>query len=902
MQCLKSKKSKFPSIKMARKQFLAASLVLIIALSSVVGMQIASAHTPAWTLPTWCFVTVTNNPIGVNQQVIIVFWLHDPPPTASGMYGDRWTFYVDITKPDGTKEQLGPIKSDPVGSGYVLYTPDQIGNYTIVSRFPESTVTGLPLPPGSSVPLSKPDYVNDTYSASQSDPITLMVQNDPITGWVEPSIPTGYWERPINSANRDWYVLAGNWLAGAAQTIYPNTNFAYGKGPESPHILWSKEYWAGGIMDARFGNTGYQTAHYEGLSLSPPIILNGKLYYNVNSLPKEGWYCVDLDTGETEYFRNTTGPVTGVSGSSSGSIPGESLAFGQILNYDSPNQHGGMPYLWSTNDPDSPNTWRMYDAFTGNYICRINNVPASGTAVYGKDGSILRYYLQNYGNATNPNYYLQCWNTTRAITYKPSYSSNEYWMWRPGLNMTYDGRNGYSLNVSIPITSGTIKAVREDQYVIGGTDGQNDARGLILGTMWAISLKPGEEGKLLWNYSFTPPRAAAISVQEVNRYRAMMYETISPEDGVFIYRQDLTRQYWGFDLYTGKQLWESKPESQMQYYGLSSADCTGIYDGKFFSYGYGGQVTAYDIKTGEVVWQYTAEQVGFESPYGNYPVGIAAIADGKLYLTTSEHSPTQPLFRGSYLRCINATDGKEIWKVLHWSAAMAAGSGVSIADGRLVSLNLYDNKIYCYGKGPSATTVTASPKVVELGHSVMIEGTVTDQSPGAKGTPAISDADQQAWMEYLYGQQIKPENAKGVTVHLTAIDSNGEAQDLGTVTSDANGIFKKMWQPSILGEYTILATFEGSQAYGGSHAETTFGVEKIQTQAQTTPQPTAESTATPSSQPTPTISATVSTPSSPSPSPAAATSDMPVAIYIAVVSVAIIAAVAIAAVALKKRS
>lgn len=233
---------------------------------------------------------------------------------------------------------------------------------------------------------------------------------------------------------------------------------------------------------------------------------------------------------------------------------------------------------------------------------------------------------------------------------------------------------------------------------------------------------------------------------------------------------------------------------------------------------------------------------------------------------------------------------------------MAAGSGVAIADGRLVSLNLYDNKIYCYGKGPSATTVTALPKVVELGHSVMIEGTVTDQSPGAKGTPAISDADQQAWMEYLYGQQIKPDNAKGVTVHLTAIDSNGEAQDLGTVTSDANGIFKKMWQPSTLGEYTIIATFEGSQAYGGSHAETTFGVEKIQTQAQTTPQPTTESTATPSSQPTPTISATVSTPSSPSPSPAAATSDMPVAIYIAVVSVAIIAAVAIAAVALKKRS
>ena len=34
-----------------------------------------------------------------------------------------------------------------------------------------------------------------------------------------------------------------------------------------------------------------------------------------------------------------------------------------------------------------------------------------------------------------------------------------------------------------------------------------------------------------------------------------------------------------------------------------------------------------------------------------------------------------------------------------------------IADGFIVGLNFYDNQIYCYGKGPSATTVTASPKI-----------------------------------------------------------------------------------------------------------------------------------------------------------------------------------------------
>ena len=60
------------------------------------------------------------------------------------------------------------------------------------------------------------------------------------------------------------------------------------------------------------GPIGYATYHYEGIDFQPPIILNGKLYYNVESLPREGWRCLDLYTGEELYFRNTTGPVVGV--------------------------------------------------------------------------------------------------------------------------------------------------------------------------------------------------------------------------------------------------------------------------------------------------------------------------------------------------------------------------------------------------------------------------------------------------------------------------------------------------------------------------------------------------------------------------------------------------------------
>ena len=824
------------------------ALILMLTFSAtILALPMVSAHDPAWEVPTFSFISLSRNPIGVNQEVFIIFWLNEAPKTAVGGYGDRWKFSVEVTTPSGSEETLGPFTSDPVGTGYALYSPNQIGTYTFVAKFHEYTITGLPIPPGFTIDtIRNADYVNDTFLASTSDPVQLDVQEDTIEPWKETPLPEEYWTRPINSMNREWASLAANWLAGAAQNVGPTYNFAFGPGPESSHIMWATPMWAGGFMDTRFGNTAYQSIHYEGIGLSPPIILNGKIYYNIRSLPREGWQVIDLYTGEKLWFQNTTGPVTRVSASSSGSIPGGSLAFGQIYDYHSPNQHGGFPYLWSTSGPSG--TWQMFDAETGNYICSIANVSAQGTQVYGKDGSILYYRINNNR--------LTVWNTSQAIWWKPYWSSNEYWMWRPGLNETYDGNNGFSLDVPVPDLPGIIRAVREDECIIGGTEGTNyPDNPVVQGNLWALSLEKGQEGTLLWNITFTPPLASAVPGETVNTYRGMRYETISPEDGVFIFREQLTRKYWGYSLETGEQLWESTPENSMQFYGLSTARNTNIYQGKFFSYGYGGTVTCYNITTGEILWVYTAKQEGFESPYGNYPIGIAAVADGKLYLTSSEHSPTQPLWRGSYLRCINATDGEEIWKVSHWSTGMAAGAGVFIADGFVVSLNSYDNRIYCYGKGPSATTVTIQDDVAAWGDSVLFKGTVTDQSPGTKqleqasrfpnGVPAVSDASQEGWMEYVYMQQACPTSVEGVEVKLETLDPNNNFYEIGRTTTDASGFYSLDWQPPVPGKYTIYATFEGSESYYRSYSETAMLVTEassLSTQMEpelTTPEPTA---------------------------------------------------------------
>lgn len=827
-------------MKIKRKTFgsLIALILILTMTLPIINLPIAKAHSPPWVYPTWCYCVVVNEVIGVGQTEKIIFWVNSLPPTANGQYGDRWKFTIDIMKPDGRNETLGPLTSDPVGSGYTMYTPAEPGNYTIVVKFPETSLTGIPKKPG--VPDSQQTgyaYINDTYLASTSDPVSFYVQEEPIELWHETPLPNEYWVRPIHSANIYWYTLAGNWLGGAAQNVGPTTNFGYGLGPESPHIMWSTPAFTGGLMDARFGDYGYVTSHYQGLTFSP-LILDGKIFFNApNSQMKVGWYCLDLYTGEQLYFRNTTGPVTGIGGGfdAHGSIAEQSLAFAQIYDPELANQMGGYPYLWSTTAATS-NTWLMYDAYTGNYICSVANVSSSGTAVYAKDGSILRYNLAGSG----ANMRLTVWNTTQAIWFKGTqqmfesgdysgFSGNNYESWRPYLNYTFDGNHGFSLNVSIPAVQGSIRAVREDQFVIGGTPGSNNENGITKGHLWALNLdrSKGAVGSLLWNVSFTPPSSAGN--------KTISMGTVDPEDGVFLFACTQTRTRWGFSLETGEQLWESEPEDTMKYYGMTNIN---IYQGKLISGCYlnGGILICYDIKTGEVLWKYEPKQIGTESPFGYYPAQIGPIADGKIYIYSSPLWRTQPLWRGSYLRCINASNGVELWKVLHYGSAV-------IADGYLIGMNFYDNKIYSYGRGPTALTVTAPDTGVELGKSLVIRGTVTDISPGAEqleqasrfpnGLPAVSDESQQAWMEYVYGQQALPTNLTGVPVRIDVLDSNNNYRTIGETTSDASGMFTYTWTPDIEGSYMVYAAFTGSKSYWPASSETSFSVD----QAAPTPSP-----------------------------------------------------------------
>ncbi len=150
-------------------------------------------------------------------------------------------------------------------------------------------------------------------------------------------------------------------------------------------------------------------------------------------------------------------------------------------------------------------------------------------------------------------------------------------------------------------------------------------------------------------------------------------------------------------------------------------------------------------------------------------------------------------------------------------------------------------------------------------------------------------------MEYLYQQQPKPTDAKGVTVYITAIDPNGNWQDIGNVTSDIDGNFAVMWTPPVSGLYKITATFAGSNSYYGSHAVSNLGVSEA-------PASSPNMTPTPTPTATPTVTPTSSATITPSVAPTGTSGNgIGTEYYIAIAAAVIIILVVAIAVVLRRR-
>ena len=336
-----------------KNKIAATTIVIFFVLSMTASITLvpnAYAHSPPWDIPTFSFLSLSPNPAGIGQSALIAFWLNIVPPTANGAYGDRWQFTLNVTTPSGTTSMLGPFTSDPAGSSYTTYAPSTLGNYTFQMFFPGQTLAGANPPP---VPNSYSTSANigDYFEPSNSSIETLVVQQQPATVLPQTPLPTGYWQNPIDAQNGFWSVLAGNWLgtgiSSRGSNWYNSTaNYnAYTTTPLSAHILWTKPIANGGVIGGEYGSTDesdyYMGSAYEPF-LRPPIIIGGTLYYDQPNPPRYGFYAVNLRNGQQIYYNNGTAgaPATTYS---AGSYTYPQITCGQVLNYITPNQYGGIP-------------------------------------------------------------------------------------------------------------------------------------------------------------------------------------------------------------------------------------------------------------------------------------------------------------------------------------------------------------------------------------------------------------------------------------------------------------------------------------------------------------------------------------------------------------------------------
>jgi hypothetical protein len=756
----------------SRNKVLATAIVAILLLSMlsfVITPASAADRQP------YAFLSARPNPVGVNQTVLIVMWLDMLPGVAyPGVATANWkNFTLTITSPDGHIETVVQ-DSDPAASTYVTWIPTQTGNYTLNFRYPGETIAG------------------NNYLPSTAPNITLVVQTDPIPDFPTSPLPSGYWSRPIQASNREWATIANNWYgvpilfgntwAGGSNWV-PN-----GTAPDSAHILWTKEKEIGGLVGGEFGDIGfYSGGSYEN-KWTPPVIIDGRLYYNqrLGSSSNLGLVCVDLATGEELWFQN-----------------GTTITCGQVLNFDAPNQHGAFAYLWSMGT-----TYRLYDAFTGIEILQIVNA-TTGRIRFDEAGNLLVYVLNGQQNR------LTLWNSTKCIV--AANPGNPYgWQWRPVGGGRLDWSTGIEWNVSVPDVPGvqTISTMGENVIIAANSP----ETGIISVTGYSTV-----NGTQFWNFNLTSVEPAG-------------YFFTSEVDGRFAWFRQETMQWTAFNAYTGERLW-GPTEPYSNAWGMYTSSVIGlgasspvIAYGKLYAVAYDGMIHCYDMETGHNDWNYFIGNAGYETPYGTWPLagGLHVVADGKVYATTGEHSPNHPLIRGAKIVCVNATTGDEIWRSTGWLQTPA------IADGTLVAFNHYDNRIYAFGKGASSVTVTAPDALVTSPTKILIKGTVTDISPGTNeneqamrfpsGVPVVSDASMSGWMEYVYMQGVRPENITGVTITLDVLDANGNYRPIGETVSDANGFFSYEWEPDIAGKFTVYATFGGSNSYWPAYAVTAFTV------------------------------------------------------------------------------
>ena len=790
------------------------TLILMLTISAIIVALPVGAQ-PGTTQASFPVLSLIPDEAVVGQQILISYGI--TRQTAWPQSG--WTgLTVDIKKPDGSTETIGPFNTDTTGLGGTPFTPTMAGTYTFVVKYPaqevEIGVAGV--------------EAGTMMDASQTPEIPLEVTTGEASNiFPGTPLPNEYWVRPIDAQNREWFAVSGSWLDGAYIRSHYNRNAPFNDGPETGHILWEMVQDMGGLAGGDRGYNSHEDGDaYEG-KWGNPIIVSGILIGRRFVRGTTTTYAVNLRSGEMMWEK----------------ILGEDIdlalspAFGQVFYWSTLNNHGCYSYLWATQGT----TWHAFDPLTGRWEYSMTDVPR-GTRVPGTNGEIMLYNIDEEDGT------LSIWNSTAAY-YNMRLAQEGYdnplqiynsGRWRP-IGTTFPAGNGTQLDITnsasgldggVEIVIPGVKAVGTNMNWAGGALEPNPQ-------IWAIDLRPGSEGNLIFNEPWPTPETGV-------HYDFPGSHPFSIEYDLFVITGKETRTHYGISMTTGEQLWATTAfEPYNNAYSNIYMDPWGqsvCYEDKLITAGFGGVVTAYNLLDGSMLWQYEGGNEYGEFLFGNdWSLPTAFTTDGKIYLFHTEHSAIDPKPRGAPAVCIDIATGNEVWRIDGLRFGTRWGGQAIIGDSVIAGFSSYDNTIVAVGKGPSELTVSAPDTSVPLGNKVLVKGTVMDVSPGTtaaeqtlrfpNGVPAVSDADMSEWMLYVYKQRPRPAMASGVTVKIEAVDPNGNYKNIGTTTSDVYGNYGLDFEPEIEGTYMVIASFEGSGAYFGSTSTTYVNVGKALTPA-----------------------------------------------------------------------
>jgi outer membrane protein assembly factor BamB len=801
-----------------KKLLFALILTVLLATPMIMQATTTTKAQTALTFPTYLYTSVSPNPVGVGQTVFISLFFTKPvaSPVAGGAFlGTSLVYYtgmtVNIVKPDGSNATLGPFTADATGGvGNIQYIPSVTGNYVVQAIYPGQTLPGTTI----------------SMDPTISPAVNFTVQQALIPGYVSSPLPTNYWTRPIYATNYAWQNIAGNWL-GLGRGGFQNTggydatgnNFnAWTTAPTTAHIMWTKPTQFGGQVggpipsnqETQFTSTSILYHQFE------PIILNGILYYN--------WYpnvpgavqqilAVDLRTGTTLWTKDTT----------------DILAWGQVLTFHTVQEYGSQSWLWALAANNSQ--LDLYDPLSGDFVGSVINLPPGFIGLFGgapsamydwnennEMGNLLVYYVNDTYNQffTATAASLTMWNSSLMMTPNPtSFFASTI---RPGPDMDFQLGLQWSVPIPAADTNFTIAAVGDQQILMTSYQGLLPNFLPAFGAATAQDLAfDAKTGQLLWG----PTTQTLVKYHEL--------DLVAAGDGYYVRHDKDTNQAYGYSLTTGKQVWGPVQLTGNAFSTLQSE--AAIAYGKVYIWDFGGYVTAIDLNNGTISWTYNTGSSGYSNPYGDYPLwgfGSQSIADGMLFLSESRmYDP--PLFPGAQKLALNCTNGNLVWSVLGFYGRDAS----AISMGEMLAWNSYDGQIYAYGMGPTKTAVSAPDAGVTTGSTITISGTVTDISAGSQqnavamnfpnGLPCVSDASMSQFMAAVYMQQPMPTNDTGVPVVISVTDSNHNTRVIGTATTNPNtGFYSLAWAPDIPGNFTVTATFAGTQSYYGSSAVTAF--------------------------------------------------------------------------------